>query len=545
MRLLIVYDPGRLRRWHVWLAHALAESHQVRFARVVSPQPLPAAPDLLQRFERIVIGRGAESASDRCCTDDFSGHLLNDDDLKDVDIAIDLSGNGLQAPKGLRVIAPLYNGVADELGAIDAILGHDPVDLGLSDTSLPCALYLGRSAIEHPNILSKSLDTVFCRMAALILRAVDHKLEEGTGGVRAQTKSGNTSVATAGFLATSVTRKVLALLNRLCTGGDQWSVAWRRSNGSQMCEPSHDRNFALSRLPNNPGSYFADPFLLSHRGRHYLFVEEFLFAANKGVISVMTIEADGSVTPSRVVLERPYHLSYPFVFEHGGRIFMIPESADSRRVELYAADQFPYSWSLEAVLLDGIAAYDATLCKQAGRYWMMMTTTQWQSSSWDTLEIFHAPALGGPWTEIDANPALIDPGSARPAGRMYHRAGELWRPAQDSATIYGAHCLLCRVDRLDSSQFRQSPIWRLEPAVQSGLRGVHTLNQADGIEVVDIFGAQSLEPAQLSMRRVDASHQVSHKAISGSRRPAKRLYRPLTPNGRRRGLTSHSAEPGR
>jgi hypothetical protein len=47
------------------------------------------------------------------------------------------------------------------------------------------------------------------------------------------------------------------------------------------------------------------------------------------------------------VLERSYHLSYPFIFRWGSDIFMIPETSDNRTVEVYRAVEFPGKWELE------------------------------------------------------------------------------------------------------------------------------------------------------------------------------------------------------
>ena len=61
------------------------------------------------------------------------------------------------------------------------------------------------------------------------------------------------------------------------------------------------------------------------------------------------------------MLERDHHLSYPFVFEHEGVVYMLPERGEAGRVELHRAVAFPDEWRLDRVLLDGLTAVDATL----------------------------------------------------------------------------------------------------------------------------------------------------------------------------------------
>ena len=87
----------------------------------------------------------------------------------------------------------------------------------------------------------------------------------------------------------------------------------------------------------------ADPFLFSHGGRTWMFFEDFPHATRKGVIAVCEIDASGHPGAPRVVLEEPFHLSYPFVFEHDGEIYMLPETAAAGCIRLYHADPFPRS----------------------------------------------------------------------------------------------------------------------------------------------------------------------------------------------------------
>jgi hypothetical protein len=463
------------------------------FAGVVQSRPIPNALDLLLLLERKLYLRGDGCASELCDDAPFPRTTFNAAlDLTGFDLVVDLSSGTLPIPATLRVVAPLYNGVPDELSAVQTLMKRELVELGIYDTGRSLFGVLGRSAAEDPNILSKSLDNVFCRIGALLLRAIEARPGRPIAlSPRAPSACLQKNGGEVHFLVTSVGSKAVSRLNELCGRGLQWSIAWRRTNGDAICEAGADKGCAYARYPNNRGSYFADPFVISHGGRHYLFVEEFMFRSGKGVISVLPIEKDGTGSSSRVVLERPYHLSYPFVFEHGDSVFMIPESGAAKRVELYRARAFPDQWTLEAVLIDGVAAYDATLCEHSNRLWLFMATTRWQSSSWDTLEVFHAPKLHGPWTPLEANPVFIDPVGARPGGRMYHREQSLWRPAQDNSAIYGGGLALCRIDQLAVDGFRQTVVSLLAPSARNSARGVHTLNYADGLEAIDYFGSQS------------------------------------------------------
>ncbi len=84
------------------------------------------------------------------------------------------------------------------------------------------------------------------------------------------------------------------------------------------------------------------------------------------MISVCEPGPDDAWSPPRTVLERDHHLSYPFVFEHEGAIYMLPETGEAGRIELHRAVEFPDHWELDRVLLDGLTALDATLHVEDG-----------------------------------------------------------------------------------------------------------------------------------------------------------------------------------
>jgi hypothetical protein len=493
-RLLLVLDPARLWRWQKWLAEALASEGRcsVEFAFVDARQALPSPLRLLMVLEGLLFDAPSSRASD----------LLGDAELKGLpvagtggaayDLAIDFTGRAKDI-KAARVVRPAFDGIAGDAGAIAALLERRAPRLGLLDSDAGLK-ELGTCALEHPEIFSRGLDGVFSRMAGLLLNAVrmHRPASNGTTAIEPmrpqRTPATPSLAASATFLSTAIARKSTARLAWLLGQAPRWSVAWRRSNGA----PSHEtleipwQNF--TRLPGDGRRYYADPFVLLREGIAHVFCEEVPFATGKGVISHFTIEADGNASTPHPVLEQPYHLSYPFVFERDGTVWMIPESSANRTVELYRAERFPDRWVKEGVLLDGILADDATLIERDGRFWLFAAVRDWQASSWEALGLFHADALTGPWQAHSGNPVLLDPTSARPAGALFTHQGQLIRPAQDCGRGYGTGLAFCRVDRLDETGFAQSVLTRVVPRTRQ-VRGLHTYNRAGNIEVIDLFGS--------------------------------------------------------
>ncbi|MEX0666284.1 MAG: hypothetical protein WD598_16140 [Acidimicrobiia bacterium] len=234
-----------------------------------------------------------------------------------------------------------------------------------------------------------------------------------------------------------------------------------------------------------PDRTFADPFLLDHGSTTHLFLEEFEFARGRGVISVTTVGDDGQSGVPEVVLERPYHLSYPFVFRDGADVFMIPESAANRTVELYRAVDFPRGWELHDVILEDVRALDSSLLHHGGRYWLFTSIEEPGRNRNDELHLFTSAALEGPWTPHSRNPVVTDVRRARPAGRPFLMDGSLIRPAQDCSVRYGFSVAFQRVDILTDDDYAEETIAVLGPTWSHDLEATHTFNTLGRIDVVD------------------------------------------------------------
>jgi len=110
---------------------------------------------------------------------------------------------------------------------------------------------------------------------------------------------------------------------------------------------------------------WADPFVIERDDKYFVFMEEIVYAKGRGHISMMTIEVqpNGSFecTDPVPVIEQPYHMSYPFLLEYQDELYMIPETAENRTVDLYRCTEFPKKWELVSTLMDNVIAVDTTL----------------------------------------------------------------------------------------------------------------------------------------------------------------------------------------
>jgi hypothetical protein len=264
---------------------------------------------------------------------------------------------------------------------------------------------------------------------------------------------------------------------------EQWFIGYRFGRAEPW---SGDlRSYRVLMPPRD--RYWADPFPLERAGRYYIFFEEFMFATEKGHIVAVEVGRDGACSAPVKVLERPYHLSYPQLIEDDGKLYMIPESGANRTVDLYRCARFPNDWRLEKVLLRGARFVDATIHRGPDAWWMFVNTGADGAELHDELHLYYADSLLGPWRPHEANPVKSDVRRARPAGGLYEQGGALYRPAQICAPLYGAGVSINRVVKLTPQEYVEREESRVLPTHPAGLLGLHTVNRAGELSVVDGF----------------------------------------------------------
>ena len=261
---------------------------------------------------------------------------------------------------------------------------------------------------------------------------------------------------------------------------DQWVIMTGRDLEYDRLQWS-----AFRPLIPEKDRYWADPFSVHKEDRYYVFVEEKMYATGLGRIVCLTLDPQGSLLSSQVVLERPYHLSYPFIFEFRGETYMLPETAANRTLELYQATRFPDQWQLAKTLMTNLYAVDATLLEYNHKWWLFVNIKEEGASSLDALHLFYADdPLADQWLPHPRNPVVKDIRSARSAGRIFMREGKLIRPSQDSSRRYGYALKFNRILNLDELDYQEITETEFRPHGRNIL-AIHTFNRAGELTVID------------------------------------------------------------
>ena len=123
------------------------------------------------------------------------------------------------------------------------------------------------------------------------------------------------------------------------------------------------KNYQEIKPPPPANFYWADPFLYKYKNRDYLFFENFNIKMQRGKISVGQL-INNSLVNIKDILNFNYHMSYPFVFNFKKNIFLIPETSNKKRVEIWKSVSFPYKWKLYKILFKNESHADVTLLKR-------------------------------------------------------------------------------------------------------------------------------------------------------------------------------------
>jgi hypothetical protein len=246
----------------------------------------------------------------------------------------------------------------------------------------------------------------------------------------------------------------------------QWSIGiYTGASPFTLSPPAHLANPVLTArdVRDVRARYVADPFMLRKEREWYMFFEVLDENSRRGKIAYARSDDGQRWVYGGIVLEEPFHLSYPYAIAANGEVYLVPESGAAGDVRLYRANPFPSRWVLAETLLTGAPYADSSLVQFRARWWMFTVSDPHHN---DSLRLYWADRIEGPWTEHPSSPVVVsNPHWARPAGRVFEYARRLFRYAQDDAPWYGRQVWALEITELTTSRYaeqlvRNTPVLR-------------------------------------------------------------------------------------
>lgn len=200
---------------------------------------------------------------------------------------------------------------------------------------------------------------------------------------------------------------------------DKWFLLYQIKKTNDLF-PAIAGNFKV--LKPKGGKFWADPFVICRDGINNLFIEEYLYNKKKAHISLIKLSDTGQLISCEKIIERPYHLSYPFIFTHRDKYYMIPESKEGNAIQLFVSTDFPAKWEFVMNIMENVAAADSTLFLSNNKWWLFTSIDEMNDPEIAYHELFlyySDDFMSGKWSSHPLNPIVTDIKTSRPAGKIY------------------------------------------------------------------------------------------------------------------------------
>ena len=233
--------------------------------------------------------------------------------------------------------------------------------------------------------------------------------------------------------------------------------------------------------------FWADPHVIVRDNNYFIFIEEYIYQKDKGHVALLTMDKDGNYKYVGNILERKYHLSYPFVFEFDNNFYMIPETESNKSIEIYKCIEFPEKWEYFGKLMSSINAVDSTLFQYNNKWWMFSGIKENNgASNSDELFLFHSDnPLSDKWEPHPENPIISDSRKARPGGKIFSYRNSFYRPSQDCSNYYGYGISINQIKKLNEDKYEEIQVSSILPKWTNKITRVHTFTYDSGLSIID------------------------------------------------------------
>lgn len=205
----------------------------------------------------------------------------------------------------------------------------------------------------------------------------------------------------------------------------------------------------------NASVIMADPFLFVKNNTLYIFYEHLTRWFGTGRICMRSTKDLKTWTEEKDVLIEPFHLSFPYVFEDNGKVYMLPETGGDKSISLYeAVDDTLIHWRLVKKLMESEESwYDSVIHKHRGMYYLF---TGHDDNVEQIQHLFVSENLFGPYKKHSASPIAKGNDCGRNAGSIIEYKGEMYRPVQVCVNSYGEQTSIMHIDKLTPTDYQES-----------------------------------------------------------------------------------------
>ena len=234
--------------------------------------------------------------------------------------------------------------------------------------------------------------------------------------------------------------------------------------------------------------WFADPFILDYNDVEIIILaEEFCYNIKRGRLARVVFDRKTYEEKDfSIILDMPTHLSFPFIYRIGDKVYILPENSASGNSMIYEYNDA--SGQMKALhLVSDIPFTDATILKIGGKEWLL--TTMIPDPNGSSLSIYKFD--GKNLCAYDKTSTVVFSNKiARNAGEFFIVDGNYYRPAQDCSDCYGHGIVIQEINYVNGI-FDFKNVNSFYPQSFILNQGIHTLNHYKDLVVVDGRGYRS------------------------------------------------------
>lgn len=265
-----------------------------------------------------------------------------------------------------------------------------------------------------------------------------------------------------------------------------WHVAYRNKPTGTIL---HDNSTKFSVIKNSWRTWCADPFVFEYKDEVYIFAEVFDYFRDIAGIGYSKLNRKtGEFSKWKLIIKEKFHMSYPFIFEKNGNVYMIPETSGNQSLSVYKAKNFPDVWEKQNDLLNDISIVDTTIDKPNCDTSFGLTYKITEKGKWELL-LFMIQNGSIVWS--DKNPVSTDDATARPGGYFFEYNNKKIRVSQDCSESYGYALNFFEVSDFSLEKYSEVQLKKICPSDISidkkiHITGIHTYTSSQNYEVIDV-----------------------------------------------------------
>ena len=250
------------------------------------------------------------------------------------------------------------------------------------------------------------------------------------------------------------------------------------------------------QIKNPPNHFLADPFVITKNNRTICFVEDYCYKQKRALIAAIEIVDQKEYKMLGTVIEEPYHMSFPYLFEYQDELYMVPETSEGNAIRLYKCIEYPLKWEYQKDIMSDVRAVDSMIFEHEEKWWMLttMSTKGNEDDASQLMAYYSDHPLSDDWIAHEQNPLIFDSNIARNGGILDLGAPLPVRNRQKQGfNAYGVALSLARITDLTPSSYSEEEIGQVSPNFFPHINRCHHMHSNGEYTVYDFLRTETLK----------------------------------------------------